>query len=112
MVAVFHRGKSTPAFPVNVRQILGDRRDLNAHGAELRRFSPDVVIDVILSSHAQAESLMAQFRGVARRVAAVSSADVYRPAACCTAPSPVRWSRCRSREMRRSEPAPRIRPRC
>lgn len=78
IVAVFHRGKSLSAFPANVRHILGDRRVLNAHSAELRRFSPDVVIDVILSSHAQAEALMAQFRGVARRVAAVSSADVYR----------------------------------
>src|SRR5713101_8293394 len=78
MVAVFHRGKSAPAFPVNVRHILGDRRDLAADGAELRRFAPDVVIDVILSSHAQAVALMESFRGVARRVVVVSSIDVYR----------------------------------
>ncbi len=77
-VAVFHRGKTAPAFPVNVQHIMGDRRDLAARGADLRRFSPDVVIDVILSSRAQAEALMKLFRGLAGRVVALSSIDVYR----------------------------------
>jgi nucleoside-diphosphate-sugar epimerase len=38
----------------------------------------DVVIDLILSSGAQAESLMGIFRGAATRVVAASSMDVYR----------------------------------
>lgn len=78
MVAVFHRGLSAAPFPVNVQHMIGDRRDLAAHAAELRRFAPDVVVDVILSSGAQAAALMDTFRGVARRVVVISSIDVYR----------------------------------
>lgn len=77
-VAVFHRGKSAPALPVNVPHLIGDRNDLGAHATELRRFVPDVVVDLVLSSAAQAASLMQAFRGVARRVVVLSSIDVYR----------------------------------
>lgn len=70
-VSVFHRG-STPA-PSPARSILGERRDL----ASLRP-KADVVIDLILSSGTQARSLMDTFRGVAGRVVAASSIDVYR----------------------------------
>jgi nucleoside-diphosphate-sugar epimerase len=70
-VSIFHRG-STPA-DLPARSILGERRDLAAIRPEA-----DVVIDLILSSGAQAESLMKTFRGVAGRVLAASSMDVYR----------------------------------
>jgi len=70
-VSVFHRG-STPA-DLPAESILGERRDL----ATLRP-KADVVVDLILSSGAQAESLMEVFRGVAGRVVAASSIDVYR----------------------------------
>lgn len=70
-VAVFHRGNSNVDLPAE--QILGDRRDL----LDLRP-KADVVIDLILSSGAQAQALMAAFRGVAQRVVAASSMDVYR----------------------------------
>jgi nucleoside-diphosphate-sugar epimerase len=70
-VSVFHRG-STPA-DLPASSILGERRDLAAI-----RPKADVVIDLILSSGAQAESLMQAFRGVAGRVVAASSMDVYR----------------------------------
>jgi nucleoside-diphosphate-sugar epimerase len=53
--------------------ILGNRGDLAAC-----RPRADVVIDLILSSGAQAESLMAAFRGVVRRVVVASRIDVYR----------------------------------
>jgi hypothetical protein len=53
--------------------ILGDCRDMAA-----LRPKADVVIDLILSSGAQAASLMQVFRGVAHRVVAASSIDVYR----------------------------------
>jgi len=75
-VAVFHRGNTTSS-PA-AQSIRGDRRHLEAQQAELRRFGPEVVIDLILSSGAQAESLMRTSHGVARRVVAVSSIDVYR----------------------------------
>ncbi len=42
------------------------------------RFRPDVVLDCILSSERQAKGLMEIFRGVTRRVVALSSQDVYR----------------------------------
>jgi len=70
-VAVFHRGTTQMDLPVE--HILGDRSDLAA-----LRPSADVVVDLILSSGAQADSLMEAFRGVARRVVAASSMDVYR----------------------------------
>jgi len=70
-VTVFHRG-STPA-ELPAEAILGERRDL----AVLRPHA-DVVIDLILSSGAQAAALMETFRGIAKRVIAASSMDVYR----------------------------------
>jgi nucleoside-diphosphate-sugar epimerase len=70
-VTVFHRG-ATPA-DLPAESILGERRDLAAI-----RPKADVVIDLILSSGAQAKSLMDAFRGIAGRVVAASSMDVYR----------------------------------
>jgi nucleoside-diphosphate-sugar epimerase len=70
-VSVFHRGRTQADLPAE--PILGERRDLVSI-----RPKADVVIDLILSSGAQAESLMEAFRGVAGRVVAASSIDVYR----------------------------------
>ena len=70
-VSVFHRGSTRAHLPAE--SILGERRDLGA-----LRPKADVVIDLILNSGAQAESLMEAFRGVAGRVVAASSMDVYR----------------------------------
>lgn len=70
-VTVYHRGNTKLDLPTT--EILGDRRDL----AKLRP-SVDVVIDLILSSGAQAQALMDAFRGAAKRVVAASSIDVYR----------------------------------
>ena len=75
-VAVFHRG-TTPA-PAEVDEIRGDHNQLNSGSEALKRFAPDVVIDLVLSSGPQAEALMNVFRGVARRVVMLSSMDVYR----------------------------------
>ncbi len=77
-LAVFHRGESRIEFPEGVRRILGDRKNLAEHRAELRAFRPEVVIDVILSSGMQARELMNTLRGLAQRVVALSSIDVYR----------------------------------
>jgi nucleoside-diphosphate-sugar epimerase len=75
-LAVFHRGMT--AVPGGVEDIRGDRSQLNASAQELKRFAPDVVIDLVISSAPQAEELMNIFGGVARRVVMVSSIDVYR----------------------------------
>jgi nucleoside-diphosphate-sugar epimerase len=70
-VTLFHRGATKVDLPAE--HILGSRNQL----PELRPRA-DVVIDLILSSGSQAESLMRTFRGVASRIVAASSMDVYR----------------------------------
>jgi nucleoside-diphosphate-sugar epimerase len=75
-LAVFHRGTSPVA--AGVEEIRGDRQQLKASAEELKRFAPDVAIDLVLSSKSQAEELMNTFRGVARRIVMLSSIDVYR----------------------------------
>jgi nucleoside-diphosphate-sugar epimerase len=75
-LAVFHRG--TTATPAGVDEIRGDRNQLSASSQELKRFAPDVVIDLVISSGSQAEELMNIFRGATRRVVMLSSIDVYR----------------------------------
>ena len=75
-IAVFQRG--TNATPAGVEQIQGDRSQLSASATELKRYAPEVVIDLVISSGAQAEELMTIFRGIARRVIMLSSMDVYR----------------------------------
>jgi nucleoside-diphosphate-sugar epimerase len=75
-LAVFHRG--TTAVPAGVHEIRGDRNQFNASAQELKQFAPDVVIDLVISSAAQAEKLMNIFRGAAQRLVMLSSIDVYR----------------------------------
>ncbi len=75
-VAVFHRG--TTAAPAGVDEIRGDHNQLVDSAQELKRFAPDVVIDLVLSSGTQADELMNVFRGATRRVIMLSSMDVYR----------------------------------
>ncbi len=77
-VAVFHRGLSKPALPEGTRQIRGDRHALSDSLPEFREFAPDVVVDFILASERQAITTMDTFRGIAGRVVALSSGDVYR----------------------------------
>src|SRR4029077_3157118 len=75
-VTVFHRGNTKA--PAGVEEILGNRQFLQAHQPEFRRQKFDVVVDFVLSSGRQAQQLMDTFRGVAGRVVALSSMDVYR----------------------------------
>ena len=75
-VTVFHRGKNQS--PQGAEEILGDRQFLQDHQPEFRRQRFDVVVDFVLSSGRQALQLMDTFRGIAGRVVALSSMDVYR----------------------------------
>jgi nucleoside-diphosphate-sugar epimerase len=75
-VLVFHRGGSD--LPRGAVELLGDRHLLADFAHQLRGINPDVVIDLVLSSGAQARNLMTVFRGAAGRVVALSSCDVYR----------------------------------
>jgi nucleoside-diphosphate-sugar epimerase len=75
-LAVLHRG--TTSAPDGVNEIRGDRNQLKASAQEMKRFAPDVVIDLVISSGPQAEELMNIFRGATQRVVMLSSIDVYR----------------------------------
>jgi nucleoside-diphosphate-sugar epimerase len=77
-VALFHRGQTTAALPAAVRHLIGDRQRLPDHIGELRRLLPDVVVDMIPYTQDDAISVVATFRGVAGRLVAISSGDVYR----------------------------------
>jgi nucleoside-diphosphate-sugar epimerase len=94
-LAVFHRGVSRPRLskgsPTGVREILGEQSELAKSRPELRDFSPDVVVNFILSSERQAQTTMDVFRGIARRVVALSNGDVYRAAGILhgTEPGPL-----------------------
>jgi nucleoside-diphosphate-sugar epimerase len=76
-VAVFHRG-TNKGLAENVSQIQGDRNQLSEYRREIAGFSPDVIVDLILSSGEQARALMDFARRLVRRVIALSSMDVYR----------------------------------
>ncbi len=58
--------------------IQGDRNRLSDYLSQLRQFSPDVIIDLILSSGDQARQLITVARELGTRVVAISSMDVYR----------------------------------
>lgn len=77
-VAVFHRGRSHAELMPAIDHILGDRRELSKHRADLHRFAPDVVVDMIAFTEEDAVGLVDAFQGLARRLVVISSADVYR----------------------------------
>ena len=77
-VVVFHRGRTMAELPDGVGRITGDRKDLRSSAGELRRLAPEVVLDMIPMNEGEARELVDVFRGFSRRVAALSSQDVYR----------------------------------
>lgn len=78
VTAVLHRGRSEAGPPEEAEVIQGDRDAPADLKAALVRFKPEVVLDVIPYTEKQAKSLVETFCGSARRIVAVSSADVYR----------------------------------
>lgn len=76
-LAVFHRGADGSSSQ-GVAQIQGDRNRLRDCEAALRRFAPQVIIDMLLSSGAQAEQLVDFACDLNARIVAISSMDVYR----------------------------------
>jgi nucleoside-diphosphate-sugar epimerase len=77
-LAAYHRGTAQAPLPAGTIRIVGDRNAIAADADRLRAFAPDVVVDLILSSGAQARAMLDVVRGGARRVVAASSMDVYR----------------------------------
>jgi nucleoside-diphosphate-sugar epimerase len=77
-VGVFHRGTTALPPSLHLEEIRGDRNQLPDSAHDLKRFAPEVVIDLVMSSGRQAEELMNTFRGATGRVVMLSSIDVYR----------------------------------
>jgi nucleoside-diphosphate-sugar epimerase len=75
---VFHRGETNADLPDAVRHLHGDRNALSDHRDAFERVAPDVVIDVVPYTEAQAQEAVDVFEGLADRLVAVSSSDVYR----------------------------------
>jgi nucleoside-diphosphate-sugar epimerase len=75
---VFHRGQTLAELPSSVASIFGDRHRLGDHRTEFRRLGPQVVVDMIGYTGADARSLVETFQGLAERTAVISSGDVYR----------------------------------
>jgi nucleoside-diphosphate-sugar epimerase len=77
-VAVFHRGESETDLPLDVEHLHGDRARLADHVAAIRRVGPAVVVDMAAYTAADAQAALDAVRGIAGRVVAISSMDVYR----------------------------------
>ena len=77
-VAVLRRGPAAAEMPDGVQVIMGDRNRLTKSAAEFRQFRPEVVVDALAFTEAQARGLVAAFTGIAQRVVVLSSGDVYR----------------------------------
>lgn len=75
---VFHRGKSRASLPDGAGEILGDRGGLSRFRETFHRLAPDVVVDMIPMGERDALTLVETFAGIANRVVAISSEDVYR----------------------------------
>ena len=76
-LTVFHRGETEAGLPPGVRHVHGDFKRFADYVDDLRALSPEVVLDMVPLREEDAGRLKA-FKGVARRVVAVSSQDVYR----------------------------------
>jgi len=77
-VTLFHRGQTETELPESVRHLHGERAELPRLAAELGDQTPDIVLDMFAMTEADARTVVATFIGVARRLVAISSMDVYR----------------------------------
>lgn len=84
-VAVFNRGQTMADLPPDVMRIhhpahnIGERQvyypDFND---EFKRFAPEIVLDMLALTEPDAQIAVNAFKGIARRMVTLSSADVYR----------------------------------
>ncbi len=77
-IALFHRGPLEPQLPTTILHIHGDSRRLPDHETAFRRFSPEVVVATHAHTESQGQALIRTFQGMAGRLVALSSGDVYR----------------------------------
>jgi nucleoside-diphosphate-sugar epimerase len=77
-VAVFHRGEHEIDLPASVRHIHGDRARIADHRDAFGSFDPVTVVDMRSMTERDARAVLDAVRGIADRIVAVSSMDVYR----------------------------------
>jgi nucleoside-diphosphate-sugar epimerase len=77
-VTLFHRGQTDARLPKAVQRLHGDRRDWEQYQDQLRQVEPEIVLDMIAMGPQSAWDVLTTFKGIARRVVALSSQDVYR----------------------------------
>lgn len=77
-ITLFHRGKTKADLPSTITHILGDRQKLPDFEAQFKELTPDVVLDMFPLAEQDARTVVSAFKGIAPRVVAVSSQDVYR----------------------------------
>lgn len=77
-VTVFHRGQTDADLPGSVEHLHGARADLPGLRRDLERMAPDVAVDMISFTQAEARTVASAFDGLARRLVVISSGDVYR----------------------------------
>jgi len=77
-VTLFHRGQTTADLPPVVSHVYGERQTLRRHRGEFKKLLPHVVLDMFPYVEYDALNLVQTFRGLAERVVAIGSMDVYR----------------------------------
>ena len=76
-VTVFHRGQTKAQLPDEVRHVYGDVVAFSDHIDELKRWGPEVIVDLIAYREQEGKRVHL-FKEVVRRAVVLSSADVYR----------------------------------
>jgi nucleoside-diphosphate-sugar epimerase len=77
-ITLFHRGRTQANLLDGVQRIQGDRHRLTDFVDAFRSIAPHVVLDMIPAAEQDARMVVNVFRGIAQRVVAISSQDVYR----------------------------------
>lgn len=81
-IAVFHRGQSKPDLPSSIQHIHSEVKQFPIHFTPesieaFRRFAPEVELHMVLFGEQDAREAVDTFKGMARRIVAISSQDVY-----------------------------------
>jgi nucleoside-diphosphate-sugar epimerase len=79
-VAVFHRGQHQASLPASVRRFEDPRAAMPVTRIPdtLREYQPEIVLHMVAMGQRDAEAAVEAFAGIARRIVAPSSGDVYR----------------------------------
>ncbi|MEM9161708.1 MAG: NAD-dependent epimerase/dehydratase family protein [Cyanobacteria bacterium P01_F01_bin.4] len=77
-IILFHRSQPQVASPPEVQHLYGDRTQLPRYREAFDKLTPEVVLDMIAYTQADAQAVIDLFKGLARRVVVISSQDVYR----------------------------------